>query len=154
MQDSQSFMSLKARRALLAVMVLLAMSSLACSLPGLFGSGEEGGGDAVETFVARTLNAEETEGARQDTATPSPEVTATNTPAPSDTPTLVPTNTNTPTPSAVGVHVTGNTNCRVGPADNYQGLGIFNTDQESEIIAKDPSGLRIEDLDDCSWLAG
>jgi hypothetical protein len=141
----------KTRAVLLVLLPFLV--GAACSLPFL-GLDETGSESRVATAVAQTAAAEEgqeagstqpsadgQEGddAPEDTAAPSPP-TDTPSPEPTDTATVPPTSTYTPTPDAVGVHVTGNTYCRTGPGDIYESRGILNTDQDSELIAKDPTG--------------
>lgn len=128
---------------LLAAVVLLLTS---CNLPleDQARSAENG-----KTVVAQTVQAEfavQTGTALADqgnkTGTPLPEAAETDQPAPSPTPslTLTSTDASTPTPEPPGVHVSGDTFCRFGPGDVYQALGILNTDQESIILAEDPTG--------------
>lgn len=127
-----------AKKLFLTLNVLL-LATLACSLPvGMSPTADEAEGH-VQTGVAQTMAAEESRGGSEKTDTPQPPED-TPTPAATDTPTRTPTLTRTPSPEAAGVRVTGNTNCRTGPGSVYDRVGIMNTDQESEILAKDPTG--------------
>lgn len=95
----------------------------------------------IETKVAQTIAALQTDEKPPDTDTPQPPPPSfTPTKEKTATPTLTPTITHTPTQQAVKVHVTGDTFCRFGPGSIYEGLGIMLADQETEILAKDPSG--------------
>jgi len=139
-----------------AFIVLTAMG-LACRLPGVVDQPDDGVGN-VETRVAQTMEAREGGEGVEDTATPAPP-TDTDTPELTDTPTLSPTTTFTPTPEIVSVHVTGNTFCRTGPGSVYDQRGVFSTDQESEIIAKDPSGsfwyiINPDNTEEKCWIWG
>lgn len=131
------------RKPLLTVILFLAavfLVGLACSLSGL-GFQQEAG--LEETAVAGTVAARETGG---DAPVPAPTDNAssgqepTETVGPTDTPTQPPTETLTPTPDQIVVGVTGDTYCRAGPGSVYDGQAILNTDQQSEILAKDPTG--------------
>lgn len=125
-----------------AAVSLLAAASLACSIPGLdLGAGADGetvGTSVAATVAARTGTGGAPTGEPLDTDTPAPSNTAT--PAPTGTATAVPTATLTPTPEDAVVRVSGDTFCRAGPGEVYEGRGILNTDQESVIIARDPTG--------------
>ena len=120
---------------LLAVVLALVLSTLACNLPG--------GGDADATILARSV--QETVAADvaadglqpQDQAQP-PEngsddepVGPTETPEPTDTPTITPT----PTPSVPMVSVSVNTNCRTGPGTVYDLVGGLLVGESAEIVA-------------------
>lgn len=126
------------------VVGLLLLVSLACSLPVLEGEPAVDETARIDEEIAATLTAQprdEAGGSSTDTSQP-PTMTDTPTSIPDTlTPTLTPTITNTPTPQSASVSVTENTFCRFGPGDVYEALGILNTDQESEIIARDPGGL-------------
>jgi len=131
---------------LLSLAVLLGLSS-ACSLP--LDQAEHENEDRVGTSIAETVAARSdadnpTDDAGDQADTPQPAASdtpeATATPGPTDTPTQPPTATLTPTPEAVLVSVTGDTFCRTGPGSVYEGQGVLNTDQQSEILARDPSG--------------
>jgi len=121
------------KESVLLVLGALLLAAVACRLPGAIENlnTEEN----VETQVAQTLEArpEETDPAQTQTNTP-PAETATL------EPTLTPTETDTPTPESASVSVTGDTFCRTGPGSVYDQRGIMNTGQESEIMAKNPTG--------------
>jgi len=128
---------------LILLVIMLIVS--ACGLP-LEQQGEKAA-EQVSTSVAQTIAAQskgeqpaEDTQAPAGTDTPAPADTATATLRPTDTPTQPPTATLTPTPEGILVSVTGNTFCRTGPGSVYDSRGIFNTDQQSEILAKDPTG--------------
>lgn len=130
------------------VLMILMGGSLACSLPS-YRAGSSSGPDGIEGSIAQTLtaNAPGMSATPEDsTSTPSqgrtntPAAQETVTPEVSATQTTMPTQTQTPTPDAPSVSVSGDTYCRFGPGDVYEALGILNTDQESELIAKNPSG--------------
>jgi len=136
---------LPAKAAAVLITAPLIILAGACTLPG-WGPDDADTAGQVATAVAQTAAAEEgqdpdagEQADATDTAVPSP---PTDTPSPeaTATATVQPTSTFTPTPDAVGVHVTGNTYCRTGPGDIYESRGILNTDQDSELIAKDPTG--------------
>ncbi|MDZ7843914.1 MAG: hypothetical protein U5K99_03820 [Anaerolineales bacterium] len=120
------------------ILALILSVLTACNLP-LDGAAGEETGDRVGTSVARTVAARSRgEETAEDNQPPAP--AATDTQGPTDTPTQLPTATLTPTPDAVTVGVTGNTFCRTGPGSLYDQRGVFNSDQTSEIIARDPTG--------------
>lgn len=131
---------------LLLVVALLWLTS-ACNLP--LDQAENPGDDRVGTSIAETVAAradadEPLDGAGEQTGTAGPAASdtpgPTATPGPTDTPTQPPTATLTPTPEAVLVSVTGDTFCRAGPGGVYEGQGVLNTDQQSEVLAQDPTG--------------
>jgi len=144
MQDRQPFnieklIQNKPLPFLLVVLTILLTVSISCSLPSVLSDQDNGSDNNVETSVAQTMAAQDADEGSDETDTPAPP-TDTSTPDATDTPTLTPTITDTPTPEAVNVHVTGNTFCRTGPGSVYDRMGILNTDEESEIIAKNPTG--------------
>ncbi|MFO8036319.1 MAG: hypothetical protein R6U57_06815 [Anaerolineales bacterium] len=95
----------------------------------------------IETKVAQTIAAQQADEKQPDTDTPQPPPPSlTPTIEKEATPTLTPTMTHTPTQQAVRVHVTGDTFCRTGTGNVYEGLGILYAAQETEILAKDPTG--------------
>jgi len=121
-------------------------------------------GTAVKlTLIAGTVSAEQTRVAalqnppdqQQPPAQQEPP-TATFTPQISDTPSMTLPPTETPTPQVPRVSVSENTNCRVGPGKPYELIGALMVGEETEIIAKDPSGLywyvRNPDRDGYCWL--
>jgi len=122
---------------LLLVTLLALLSS--CDIP-VSTPEEVDQGSIVDTKVAQTVAAQSAEkkGSNTDTPIPSPSQTPTKA---EETPTKQPTLTLTPTVGKVLVYVGGNTFCREGPGTIYQEVGVMNTDQESEIIAKDPTGM-------------
>jgi len=83
------------------------------------------------------------------TETPTPSPTFTRTPTPTatitDTPTITPTSTNTPTPTltftptpiVVKAEVQRESNCRIGPAGNYDLVAKYQPGQAVEIVAND-----------------
>jgi len=96
----------------------------ACNMPG--------GNVAIETLPSATH-----------TATP---IEATSTPTdipPTETPTFTPTETLTPEPSATSTPeipkavVNRQTNCRVGPAGNYDRVAVYEAGQKLEVVAQD-----------------
>jgi len=134
-------------RKILAAAALILGLSAACSLPGV---GGESAAALPQTAIAETVAARRAAGTGTalaeagegtgagESPAPSPSVASTSTPVPTST--AVPSQTSTPTPDVPLVRVSGNTFCRYGPGEVYQGLGILNTDQESEILAQDPTG--------------
>ena len=82
-----------------------------------------------------------------ETPTPSPTFTKTSTPTatPTDTPTITPTPTDTPTPTmtftptpvVIKAMVQRESNCRIGPAGNYDLVAKYQVGQEVEIVAND-----------------
>jgi len=71
-------------------------------------------------------------------ANPPPAETATL--APSPTISLTPTITITPTPAVPMVSVSVDTNCRVGPGKIYKLVGALLVGEQTEVVARDPSG--------------
>ncbi len=139
-----------------ALIILLALGALliGCNLPGITPPQQtspevDDVGTAVKlTFIAATVSAEQTRVAalqnppdqQQPPAQQDPP-TATFTPQISDTPSVTLPPTETPTPQVPRVSVSENTNCRVGPGKPYELIGALMVGEETEIIAKDPSGL-------------
>jgi len=76
------------------------------------------------------------------TATVEPSATSTDAP-PTETPTITPTETLTPEPSATSTpeppmaKVGRETNCRIGPAGNYELVATYQEGQLLEVVAKD-----------------
>lgn len=132
--DILSFDKEHAKKELIALsLAILFLAGAACRLPGVFDNVNSEGN--VETQVAQTLEARPEETIPDQTQSPtSPPDTATL------EPTLTPTETDTPTPEPASVSVTGDTFCRSGPGSVYDQRGIMNTGQESEILAKNPTG--------------
>lgn len=120
------------------VLVVLITLTLACSLPlDFIDPGNEG---AVGTSVAQTINAQDSAGEGSDAqdeegdrTTPTPGATQPVT----ETPTQAPTQTSTQaTPK---VHISANTNCRTGPGEVYDRLGIATEGSSLEAFARDPN---------------
>lgn len=115
------------RTTLLQIFCLLMIGGLvlsACNLPG---------SDATAEALPTT---------EPPTATDEPTVTPTEAP-PTRTPTITPTETLTPEPSPTSTpeppmaRVGRETNCRVGPAGNYDLVATYQDGQMLEIVAKD-----------------
>jgi hypothetical protein len=156
----QSWSNKKSVRLMLIAATILGLT-LACSIPG-FSQPTEAPEGAVETRVAETMAAATTVEGPTGEETPSPSEnpteTLTETPSSTPSPTLSPTATLTATPEIVRVSVSGDTFCRTGPGIIYEGKGILNTDQESEIIARDPTGtfwyITNPDASGNCWIGG
>jgi len=119
------------RERFLLILAAFVSFSLACSISvDLFGN-EEAGADTEPNVTVITQDQAE---AVRTTTPPS------DTPQPSVTATVIPTQTQSPTPDAILVSVTGNTYCRRGPGSIYDEQSILHTDQQSEIVARDPPG--------------
>jgi hypothetical protein len=75
-----------------------------------------------------------------------------------ETPSLTPLPPNTVTPSVPMVNVSVNTNCRFGPGKEYELLGALLVGEQSQIIARDPSGyywyIQNPDKGGFCWLWG
>ncbi len=156
-----------------ALVILLIFGGLlvGCNLPGMTAPQPAGPevddvGTAVKlTFIAATVSAEQTRVAalqnppdQQPVPGQQEPPTATLTPQIGDTPSLTLSPTETPTPSIPRVSVSEPTNCRVGPGQPYELIGALMVGEETEIIAKDPTGLywyvRNPDRDGYCWLWG
>ena len=137
------------KRELLGLIALLFLVTLACSVPWQWTATQPG---SVETEIAQTveakrriatgtaLAAEVEKQVSGETPVPSPSPSLTAAPVDTTTPTSRPTETITSAPENAQVGVSGDTFCRYGPGEVYQALGILNTNQQSEIIARDPTG--------------
>lgn len=106
---------------------ILAIFTLGCNLP----SGAPTS-DAPATAVAQTLTAIALSQSPTPSFTPPP--TLTSTPAFTSTP------SSTSTPAYPYVTLSQSTNCRTGPAKNFELLDTFYPGQTIEVIAKDPFG--------------
>ena len=125
------------------VLIMILLSSCSLPLDEILGeSGEQVGTSVARTVAAQSKGEESAQDSQApaDTETPAPAPSATATRGPTDTVTQPPTATLTPTPEDVLVNVTGDTFCRTGPGSVYDQQSILNTDQTSEILAKDPTG--------------
>ncbi len=137
-EDRTSFFAKTSSRILVYVSLLIILS-LACNLPVSQTAKEEKPPGFVETSVAETIAAQEAGGPsgvdtqnQPPTDTYSPPVTA--------TPSLTPTQTLTPTPDIAMIQISENTNCRTGPGVIYDWLVTMQKGDESEAIARDPTG--------------
>ncbi len=145
---------LKRPIALFFVLTMLSITLISCNLPGgsSTSTGESTSGDTmatavVQTFVAQTVAAAQGSDQAGEAAVEPPA----DEPAaeiPSETPTLEftatatlsPTPSDTPTPEVPMVTVSEATNCRVGPGKFYDLVGFLMVGEETEIVARDPSG--------------
>ncbi|MBC8333106.1 MAG: hypothetical protein H8E28_14085 [Anaerolineae bacterium] len=121
------------------IVLFSALILAACEMPGgeATPAAEVVIADAVQqTFIAQTVEAasrpSDTPQPAPPTETPLPEVVE----APSETP-LPP---ESPTPGVPMVGVSVDTNCRYGPGKTYDQLGFLTVGEETEVIARDPSG--------------
>ena len=108
------------RRSAVAGSLLLLLAA-ACNLPA--------GQDQIATAVAATVQALEL------SAPTLPPPSATLQP-PTSTSTSTPTPASTPTPLAPRIRVSENTNCRSGPAANYDFVGALLVGQVAEVAAR------------------
>jgi len=127
------------RYKIIIVLAALLVLILACNLPGGISEQQDAASGGRETVIAGTLTARAVEKALADTDTPKPPPTLSPTPDATDTPRSTSTPEPTQTAATAQVHVSGDTFCRTGPGSIYDQRGIFNTGEESEIIAKDPT---------------
>ncbi|MBK9924773.1 MAG: hypothetical protein IPP66_05705 [Anaerolineales bacterium] len=104
---------------LFCIVLTIALILSACNVPGL---------------VAPTATPTPTS-----TNTPTATATVTNTPTitPTATETLTPTPTFTSTPAVITVKVQRESNCRIGPAGNYDLVAKYQVGQELELVAND-----------------
>ena len=140
---SSLFAMLKGSRkySILTGILTVAFLSLACNMPALRSS--KGNGDVsheVETRIAQTATARESDRVISNTETPIQSAEQRPTVSKTKPPLVTATETHTPTPESARVHVTGNTFCRSGPGSVYSQQAVLNMDEESEISAKDPTG--------------
>lgn len=122
------------RRLFLAFSLIL-VTNLACSTPS---QGEPGSQNNIETSVAQTTSAMD-EIETGTSLTPNGERTKEpNEPTREiqDTPThgLTPM----PTTSSMGAYVSGDTNCRTGPGEVYERVGMIGQGQSVEAFAQEP----------------
>jgi hypothetical protein len=123
-------------------LLVLALTALACSLPGIPAAPDE---DAIATYIARTMTA--AAGLTASAAPPASDTplapSPTSTPEP---PTLTPTITLTvtpfssPTPLTPMISVSVATNCRVGPGKVYAMVGALLVGETAQVLARDPTG--------------
>ncbi len=98
----------------------------------------------AETMVAQTLAAQPAQSENGGTGASASQLEEVleETPAPSMTPTRTPTPTQTQTPtlSVPMVHVSVDTNCRVGPGKVYDWLGALTVGEAAEVLARSADG--------------
>lgn len=112
--------------------------TLACALPGS-AAPVPTDPNAVNTSIAQTIRARQTEVARSNPATG----TFTPSPAPpTETPTatLSPTSEFTATPATPMISVSVDTNCRAGPGAVFERVGMLLVGQTAEIVARELKG--------------
>ena len=140
------------RLGLLLILLAFGLLLIGCNLPGVTppqqpAADEDVVGTAVQqTLIASKVSAEQTRVAAlqnpPEQQQPEGEApTATFTPEISETPSETPSPTLSPTPENPIVSVSENTNCRVGPGQPYELIGALLVGEETEIVARDPSGL-------------
>ena len=141
-QDETQISTFRLLALFAAAVLIIFLSSCNFPEPTVTQGPEEG-----RTVVAKTVQAEfriqtGTALAAEEEGTSPAQPSGTEEPPASETaaPTLTATERSTPTPESPGIHVSGDTFCRFGPGDVYEALGILNTDQESMILAEDPTG--------------
>jgi len=123
---------LKLNPILCAVVVLL-IASLACASPTISISTSTPDSGSVGTIIAQTAAAALTQTAQALPSTP----TVTELPTITLTPTLSPTPTFTATPLIPQLRVSVATNCRLGPGDTYERVGVLSVDQVVEVFGRD-----------------
>jgi len=137
MNDKKTYSSRKKHHFGIVLAVLITVS-LACSLPLDFT--EMGDQGAVGTSVAQTIAAQDSGGGS--TEAPGEQGTA-RTSTPRETQPATETSTQpptmTPTQATPEVHISANTNCRTGPGDVYDRLGIAMEGSTLEAFARDPN---------------
>ncbi|MBM3145988.1 MAG: SH3 domain-containing protein [Chloroflexi bacterium] len=161
--------SLSMRLGSLLISLSLGMLLMGCNLPRgpevqQPPADQDAVGTAVQqTLVAGTVSAEQTMAAALQNppagAQPeAPTATATVTVEISATSSQTPPPTLTWTPGAPMVSVSENTNCRVGPGKVYELVGALLVGEQTEIVARDPSGqywyVRNPDGGGYCWLWG
>lgn len=123
----------------------LALVALACRVP-------QASENRVETSVASTLQARQTENAAAISPTSTPPM-----PSAATTPSSTPSPTLSPTPPAPRASLTGSTNCRNGPLKVYDLVIALPRGAQVELVGKNNSGtywyIRDEAGREC-WLFG
>jgi len=155
----QGMMMLFSNRIYLPVMILL-LTSLACSVSGLFTPDT----NAVNTSVAQTMAAMSTQNTLQTSSSTSLGVIPTSTftpeiPSLTSTQTLTATLGFTPTPLVPLISVSVDTNCRSGPGKVYDLEGALLVGEIAETFGRDPTNnywyIRNPDSDSGScWVWG
>lgn len=138
-KDQPSLAPLNLHRGLGLVFSLLLILNLACSLPVL---GEQVQPGADKTRIAQTVSARRKVATGTELAKSTPEKVTSQTPEPEEGNTLTPTSPPTETPTRVTpkAHISENTNCRFGPGEVYERLGIASAGQTLEVFGVDPGG--------------
>ncbi len=124
--------------AMLVILFTLITLTIACNSP-IIKTPVQLDQQAVETAVQMTLIARST----NDDPTQHPTNTLLPTQTPpgnTSTPTLPPPPTATATSTMPLVSVSVNTNCRLGPGTDYKIVSMLLIGEETEIVARDPSG--------------
>ena len=97
--------------------------------------------DAIAQAVQQTFIAQTVEAATHPSDTPQPVLPSeTPMPAATEAPTETPLPPESPTPGVPMVSVSVDTNCRYGPGKTYDQLGFLTVGEQTEVIARDPSG--------------
>ena len=125
------------RHPILISVVILLIASLACSQSAPTESPQDP--NALNTSIAQTIAARQTEAARANPAT------ATFTAAPiiptlTIEPTLSATPDFTPTLETPLISVSVDTNCRTGPGQVFERVGILLVGETAEIVGREPKG--------------
>ena len=123
----------------LTLITILLIASFACVLPGAPVSVPTQDPNAVNTSIALTIAARQTEAVLNNP----PTATLTSTPeTPTLTlePTMAPTSDFTATPSTPMISVEVDTNCRVGPGAIFERVGILLVGETAEIVGREPKG--------------
>lgn len=131
------------RTALISIILAITLASLGCSLlPGAAELVDDGvvqtemAAYIQQTVLAYSVETEIAKSMMEAQATPTPQPSSTATPTPADT--AIPTITNTPEDTYISV--TLDTNCRVGPGDEFQRVGYLFTGDTAQVIGWDGTG--------------
>ncbi|MEA3350406.1 MAG: hypothetical protein U9Q82_07290 [Chloroflexota bacterium] len=126
----------------LTLIALILACNKPASTPAPESEGDPIGTSVQETHIAQTVQAQsggQTDEQQSGEQSPQPPA-ASDTPGPSATISLTPEPSETPTPETPLVHVSADTNCRIGPGKPYKREGALTVGEEAEIVARDPSG--------------
>ncbi|MEW6284960.1 MAG: SH3 domain-containing protein [Chloroflexota bacterium] len=120
----------------LAAVIILLTASLACGLPAPASTADP---NALATSIVQTVAARQTEAAR---ANPPTATFTASPPTPSLTPlpSLTPTPDFTATPEIPLISVSVDTNCRTGPGELYERVGILLVGETAEVVGREPKG--------------
>src|ERR1044071_5016872 len=110
------------------ILAIAAMILSACNLPDRIATAEVSA-PTEQPLTTATARVELTPTRTEVTATQTPALTATETPLPEPSATA--------TPETPGAEVTRQTNCRLGPAGNYELVATYQVGQKLEVVAKD-----------------